>query len=564
MTLSEALTAPDPCVEPRKGFPLGFWLPLGAAIAIYLTLALWLAAVKVPWCDEAWFANPAYNLAFHGQMSTNLLEPTGHLLKANLRGIQQRTYIVVPNHLVALAGWYRLVGFSLFKTRVYSIFWGALTLAVWFYILRQFFSDRRVAQFAVLLMAIDFVFLWSTADGRMEAPTNALALCGIAAYLRFRERRLGMAVFLSQAFGAAAVFTHPNAVMLILILALIAWRYDRRQLRLQYLALAAAPYLVFAGLWSIYILQSPADFAAQFFANAAGPGDSRWRVLFRPWLAVGLELERHLGVYAAGGPWSAFANQWMMFVPLGYLGAMVWFVRHYRRWQEPLRTFFFATLAMLGLLTFVNGFKAHFYFMYIIPFYDAVLAAWLLNLWSRAADAKVTACAILAGFLIVQISTSVQHIRADEYRRDYLPATADVERLNASGKTIIASSSLGFGTTFTGFADDARLGMYSGIDADVVVVDRVYRVFTQTFEKEEPEAFSYILKTLTTRYRLVKQDGSYWIFERAPQSPDSVQIPSVDLRKIETAPKERKAQRLFELLDASAPKQQALLRSSTL
>jgi hypothetical protein len=44
------------------------FLPL--AVVVYLVLALWLAHTKAPWCDEGWFANPAYNLAIsweHGQ-----------------------------------------------------------------------------------------------------------------------------------------------------------------------------------------------------------------------------------------------------------------------------------------------------------------------------------------------------------------------------------------------------------------------------------------------------------------------------------------------------------------
>ena len=78
---------------------------LAFTIVVFLTLATALARTKAPWCDEGWFANPAYNLAFHGQMGTNVLEPSGHFLNAYLSGIQERTYLMVPNHMVALAGW---------------------------------------------------------------------------------------------------------------------------------------------------------------------------------------------------------------------------------------------------------------------------------------------------------------------------------------------------------------------------------------------------------------------------------------------------------------------------
>ena len=107
---------PDPVREGVEIATRGkLWLlsPLVAAIAIFVVLATALALTKAPWCDEGWFANPAYNLAFHGQMGTNVLEPSGHFLKTYLNGIQERTYIMVPNHIVALAGWFRIFGFSL-------------------------------------------------------------------------------------------------------------------------------------------------------------------------------------------------------------------------------------------------------------------------------------------------------------------------------------------------------------------------------------------------------------------------------------------------------------------
>jgi len=71
--------------------------------------------------------------------------------------------------------------------RAYSICWGLVILLVIFYLLRQLFPDRRVAQLASLLMAVDFMILWTTADGRMEAPACALALYSFAAYLFLRD-----------------------------------------------------------------------------------------------------------------------------------------------------------------------------------------------------------------------------------------------------------------------------------------------------------------------------------------------------------------------------------------
>ncbi len=60
-TLSHRLRLIDP-------FVLG-------AIVVFLVLGFSLAFVKAPWCDEAWFVNPAYNLAFHGHLANMRLPP---------------------------------------------------------------------------------------------------------------------------------------------------------------------------------------------------------------------------------------------------------------------------------------------------------------------------------------------------------------------------------------------------------------------------------------------------------------------------------------------------------
>ena len=107
--------------------------------------------------------------------------------------------------MVALAGWYRLFGFSLLSMRAYSIAWGALALPAIFYILRKLFPDPRVAQLGTFFTAIDFIYLWSSADGRMDSSANALALISIAAYLYLRERRFTLALLVSQVLSAWAV-----------------------------------------------------------------------------------------------------------------------------------------------------------------------------------------------------------------------------------------------------------------------------------------------------------------------------------------------------------------------
>ncbi|HSR08636.1 MAG TPA: glycosyltransferase family 39 protein [Bryobacteraceae bacterium] len=490
--------------------------PLLAAVAIYLTLALWIAHTKAPWCDEGWFANPAYNLAFHGYMGSNVVEPSGFYLNTYLRGIHDRTYYVTPNHLVALAGWFRVFGFSLFSMRLYSILWGVVALLALFYILYHLFPNPQVAQLAVLLLSVDFIFLWSAADGRMEAPANALALCALAAYLYFREQRFGTAVLVSQLFLAAAVFTHPNALLVGIVIPVLAWRDDRQRIRPAHLLLVAAPYVVFAAPWALYILQSPAGFKAQFFANAAGRGSARWKVFLQPWRAVLDEGSRHLRVYLVSDVWSAEMNPWMGFVPFMYLGAIIWLFWNWKKRGTGMQVLGICVATVLIALTFLNGLKLSMYLCYAVPFYDAILAAWLLALWQRRGDSGGLALVIGFAFVFLQVTTSVMHIRADEYGRDYLPAIHALEQDRAEGKTIVGTAALGFGLHFQGFADDWRLGLYSHLDPDVLVIDRSYRQFSRQFEKDEPLVFAHTTKILGSAYRPTHRYGSFWLYERVP------------------------------------------------
>lgn len=541
-----------PVVQPAKTGSRWWWAaPVLLAVVIYLVLALWLAHTKAPWCDEGWFANPAYNLAFRGNMGTSVLEPSGFYLNAYFRGIQERTYIVMPNHLVALAGWIRMFRLSAFSARTYSIFWGVVTLPVLFYILQLLFPNRRVAVLGTLFAAIDFILLWSTADARMEAQASALALCSVASYLYFREKNLQKAVIASQAFAACAVFTHPNAALVVLATAVLAWRYDRGRLRLRcwrYLALAVVPYLSFGFLWSLYILQNPRDFAAQFLANAAGHNSERLTMLFQPGVAIGSEIDRYLSAYGVGNPWSGVMDLWMTIIPFLYLAAMIWFIRIRRRLEPSTRMFLVYTVTIALGMTFLNGFKGYFYLIYIVPIYDAILAAWLLSLWERGRIAKSVAVTVALAFVGVQLSISILHIQADEYHRDYEPAIRDLAQYRADGKSIVGTAALGFGMEFNGFKDDVRLGMYSGLDPDVLVMDRSYRHFADFFATDEPPVFEHIVQTLSTRYQLAAQHGSFWIFERVQPAAGEKVVPWIDVGKVEALDKSRRADYFFRLI----------------
>jgi hypothetical protein len=170
--------------------------------------------------------------------------------------------------------------------------------------------------------------------------------------------------------------------------------------------------------------------------------------------------------------------------------------------------------------------------------------------WRRGSDSRLLAGFTALAFISLHLITAIQHIRTDEYHRAYLPAVGQLKTLRATRKSIIAGPAMGFDTKFEGFSDDWRLGLYSGLKPDVIVMDRGYRDFLRAYEKDEPAVFTHVLVILTTRYRMTARYGPYWFFERlGPGDPP----PAIDLSGINQIRKGRRAEYLFRQLLAAAP-----------
>jgi hypothetical protein len=347
------------------------------------------------------------------------------------------------------------------------------------------------------------------------------------------------------------VFTHPNAAIGVISVTVLAIRYDRHRLRLWHLLVAAFPYLLFALAWSTYIIQSPSDFTAQFLSNAAGRSSARWKTIVYPWLALQKEATRHLSAYVGSGLWSGIMSQWMLFVPFIYGGALIWFWLTRKNHGPNAARFSMLTATFILGLTFLNGFKAGCYMIYLVPIYDSVLALCLLTLWRGGPDRKLICGTLATAFLGLQLLATTQHIRADEYHRDYLRAVHALENSRNAGKTILATTAIGM--DFNRYRDDVRLGMYTGSKPDVILVDRSYRFFAGEFAKEEPAVFSHVVSTLSHDYRPVDLYGSFWIFERAKDV--SAATPWVDVSGSSLKVGQEKAEYFFKILAKAAEPQ---------
>src|SRR5438105_13895579 len=113
-------------------------IPDLAIVGIIGLLSLLLSGAVVltkrPWCDEAWFASPAYNLSQHGFMGLTILDPHGFAFAAFAKGINQLTYLIMPGYLLAQAGWYKIFGFGLTSMRSMSMVWSMIALGATFVI----------------------------------------------------------------------------------------------------------------------------------------------------------------------------------------------------------------------------------------------------------------------------------------------------------------------------------------------------------------------------------------------------------------------------------------------
>ena len=240
-------------------------------VLVYLGLGLTNIVTRPPWCDEGWFGNPAYNLAYKGFMGTTVLDPASSTWKSvKLTGIDRHTYWVMPLNLLANAAGFRIFGFAFYAMRLLSLWWGLVALAAWGAILWKLTGRPLLTLGALALIAVDYHFLMQASDGRMDAMAVALGWSGVAAYLLLRERNFSLAVAVSQTLDRDGVL-HPSE-----------WRHHGADSRRHHSVLrppkiragdrSRSPrflYLVIAAGWALYIAQSPSDFVAQFLGNAA-------------------------------------------------------------------------------------------------------------------------------------------------------------------------------------------------------------------------------------------------------------------------------------------------------
>jgi 4-amino-4-deoxy-L-arabinose transferase-like glycosyltransferase len=482
---------------------------------VYLSLAIGAAITKSPWVDEAWFASPAFNLATKGFMGTTVLEASGTWLE----GIDKFTYWIPPAYILAQAAWYEIFGFSLLTMRALSVAFGLAALVSWFFFVKSLTGEIRAALLAFTIIALDYCFIMIASVGRMDMMSAALNVSGFAAFMLLRERNFTRAVLIGNIFVAASVFTHPTGVLGFAGLVFLTVYFDWKRVKLRHPLIAAAPYLIGAGLWSVYILQAPELFLAQFGGNVNGVAQTnRWAGLASPLTALSNEItNRYLSFYGFNSDSTTGLSRLKIFILIAYAaGIIAAFCTTEIRRNKGRRGLLLLTAVYFILLLILDGHKQVMYLVHIIPMFAAVLAVVVEQHYRSRPKIRLPLIAGVLGLILLQIGGVLFVIKKNERRAEYQPV---IELLkadsDAQNNLVAGSAELGFGLEFAdNFTDDWRFGFHSKRKPRFIVIGKQYRSMINRLREQEPETHRYATEMLNREYRQIYDDGSTKIFKR--------------------------------------------------
>jgi hypothetical protein len=464
-----------------------------AAFLIFTALAVGRCFSNLPWVDEGWFFDPVYNWLTHGHTGTTIIDATGFPWE----GIERRQYWQPPLHLVVDAIWLKIMGLTLPAFRGLSVFAGIFFLLSWLFLLNHFESPNAVKLLAMLFIATDYAVLRAGSDGRTDMLAATFGISAVAVYLKFRKDRFTLAIALSQILAVCGGLTHPMGG--VPYLAMLAYFFvtgkDWQRIRPVHLALAAAPYIVGAACWGVYILQDPVTFRKIFLGSSAA---GRLGGIRHPLLSIRNEIvQRYLvpfGLYGKGLVLKA-----KLVIPFIYLAgaALVWIIGPIRR-QPYLKPFLamwsIMALALLALDNQRNGT----YLGHVFPLYAILLSALICWLYENRHFPRPLLVLFAVGFFLLQMGGSLYIIYQNPYHHEYLPVTDFVLQQAVPGDRIVGTTELGFGIGFDRMVDDMSLGYFAGKPSpDILILNPRYLAFYEQMRRENPPAYSFIEQRLS-------------------------------------------------------------------
>jgi hypothetical protein len=473
---------------------------LVAAIVLFCVYALADLATKRPWCDEAWFADMAYNLANHGVMGTRVLDPHGFPFAALVKGIDRYTYWVMPCYIFLVAAWSKIVGISPFAMRSLSVLWGVVALLSWYYLVQRLTMCRTIAILSVFVLGVEQHFVLAGATGRMDMMCVALCLAASAVYLGLRDH-FHRAVFIASCILSAALLTHPNALFGGILLGFIVLFLDRDRLDLRAVLVALLPFVIGLGLWTLYILKAPDILVSQMQAQAGLPRrlHFEWNLFRQVWDEW---TGRYVLVYRLNStsPWVRLTGS-VVFVYFLSVAALAT-IPALRR-QRSAKLVLALAVADFALLSCLQ--TNWYYLVYILPVYATAVAFTVAWLWQHGPVSRWIAASIISGVVLLNSATTGFRVVRNDYKNQYLPVVHYLAQHASPNSQITGSAELAFNLGFDGrILDDCRLGFTSGRVPDYIVVEAFYETFWfPWFSVNEPKTFRYVVDLLGNGYELV-------------------------------------------------------------
>ncbi len=475
------------------------------ALVVSVAVAGVAAYNRLPWSDEGWFSSASYNLAKHGFFGTTVLETAG----THLTRIQQHTYWVMPLFPLGQALWYKLFPTTMFSTRAFTIL--CIPFALWAFqaFLAKLIPDTRAPALGFCLLALSFVFIDNAAFARPDVMCCTFGLGGLAVYLLLRERSLGWALFLSNAFIAASGLTHPNGIFhFVALLTLVLW-YDWRRLSPSGFVAAAAPYVLFGSAWMLYILQDYPAFVDQMRENGM---NGRWTLTLNPLAIVWNEIrERYLVVFGFVTRGFALAKALALFA---YLAAVAGCLASSGLRKRPSTRLLLLLLAVYFAAMSVFNQKLSYYLIHILPIYIALLSVWIVWLW----DSYPRLRSLLAVAVILLMAVETGGILLKAHRRSYRATQrAMVDYLRSRtlpSDRIVGTAALLYEMGFDPrLRDDCYLGLRSGRASDAIVIEELYRIQYAAWSTERPADMRRIRERLS-KYVLAYRNDDYDVYLR--------------------------------------------------
>lgn len=462
--------------------------------------------------NEGWFADPAFHLATQGFFGTTVIESTGTWLE----GVDRHTYWVLPLYPLAVAPLFRVFGFSLYKMRALSVFWGLVAISAFYFLMRSQ-AGRGIGLFAALLLAVDFHFLVGAATGRMDMMCAALGYSALAIYMMLRERSLRAAILASSTLVVAGCLTHPCGILALCGLVFLAVRLDRERLSWSSLALGLLPCVAGLVAYGAYVLQDFPSWVRQLSGNVSGvageaAGSTRFSGLLHPLDALRRELlDRYMSAFN-GDSWTNPYRTQLVILGLYWGGVIVALLDRRIRSQKAVRFLLPLAGIYFVIMWLFEGLKLRVYMVHALPLFAGLAALWIWN-WTegqRFARAAVVALILAIQFLGIGVGVAI-----NQYHNEHLRAARYMMEHGRPGSLIMASGQFAFEFGYDGrLIDDVRLGYFTGKKPEFFVRDVWYGEWLDHAKARDPKVYEHVSTTLAAQYREVFRNAGFVIYQK--------------------------------------------------